>query len=454
MRVSLGFVFFQAEDGIRDLTVTGVQTCALPICRREARRPAPPPDDLLRDGRAGGAPALRRPSVHHLPAGLHAARRARQRGAGGVHGRLRQPGDLLLLHRRRGDGERGRCPRRLLGRPHRPRGFVLDPVGGVRVRRAARRDGERAGARRRLHRVRVRAQLRLQILPVHLADDPGHRPPDHHFLPARRPLEPDRDRETMGLRDETVEPVSAVLETVSLTKFFGMVRAAEDLSLSFQEGELVGIVGPNGSGKTTLLNVITGYVKPDRGRIRYQGKDITGLSPRAVADLGIARSFQMPQLYLSPTVLENLVLAFPIRARRAREFWAPLERVDPRDGAPRILGPFGLGGHASHDAGQLPEGARKLLDVALSFARRPRILLMDEPTSGVSARDKSKVMDTLVPVLKGTGVTTIFVEHDMEVVQRYAERVLAFDEGKVIAAGSPDAVLRDPTVRRALLGQP
>jgi len=207
--------------------------------------------------------------------------------------------------------------------------------------------------------------------------------------------------------------MSAVLETVSLTKFFGMVRAAEDLSVQFQEGELVGIVGPNGSGKTTLLNVITGYVKPDRGRIRYQGKDITGLSPRAVADLGIARSFQMPQLYLSLTVLENLVLALAIRAGRAREFWAPLKRVDRRDEAPRILEQFGLEEHASHDAGQLPEGARKLLDVALSFARRPRILLMDEPTSGVSARDKSKVMDTLVPVLKGTGVTTIFVEHDM-----------------------------------------
>jgi len=251
-----------------------------------------------------------------------------------------------------------------------------------------------------------------------------------------------------------VDPVGAVLETVGLTKFFGMVRAAEDLSLRFQEGELVGIVGPNGSGKTTLLNMITGYVKPDRGRIRFQGKDITGLLPRAVADLGIARSFQMPQLYLSLSVLENLVLALAIRAGRARGFWTPLVRVDRLDDARRILVQFGLEEHASHDAGQLPEGARKLLDVALSFARRPRILLMDEPTSGVSARDKSKVMDTLVPVLKGTGVTTIFVEHDMEVVERYAERVLAFDEGKVVASGSPDAVLADPAVRRALLGRP
>jgi branched-chain amino acid transport system ATP-binding protein len=251
-----------------------------------------------------------------------------------------------------------------------------------------------------------------------------------------------------------MEPVNPVLETVGLTKFFGMVRAADDLSLRFQEGELVGIVGPNGSGKTTLLNVITGYVKPDRGRIRYHGQDITGLPPRAVADLGIARSFQMPQLYLSLTALENLVLALAIRAGLAREFWAPLARLDRLDEARRILEQFGLEEHAAHDAARLPEGARKLLDVALSFARRPRILLMDEPTSGVSARDKSTVMDTLVPVLKGTGVTTIFVEHDMDVVQRYAERVLAFEEGRVIAAGAPDAVFADPAVRRALLGQP
>jgi branched-chain amino acid transport system ATP-binding protein len=246
--------------------------------------------------------------------------------------------------------------------------------------------------------------------------------------------------------------VIPVLETRDLTKLFGMVRATADLTVRFAEGEVVGIVGPNGSGKTTLLNVVTGYLKPDRGRVRYRGRDITGLPPRTVADLGIARSFQMPQLYLSLSVLENVLLALAIRERKASGFWRPLRTVPRAEEARVLLGQFGLDGHEGERAGLLPEGARKLLDVALSVARRPRVLLMDEPTSGVSVRDKFRVMDTLVPVLKAAGVTPIFVEHDMEVVQKYAERVLAFNEGAVLADGPPDAVLADPGVRRAILG--
>lgn len=247
--------------------------------------------------------------------------------------------------------------------------------------------------------------------------------------------------------------MSTVLETLHLTKLFGMVRAAEDLTIRFTDGELVGIVGPNGSGKTTLLNLVTGYLKPDRGSVRYRDRDITGLPPRAVADLGIARSFQMPQLYFSLTVLENVVLALAIRERKGTHFWGSLRTTERVDEADRILGQFGLDGHEPERAGLLPEGARKLLDVALSFARRPQVLLMDEPTSGVSVRDKFRVMDTLIPVLKQGGVTAIFVEHDMEVVQKYAERVLAFNEGVVLADGPPGAVLADPAVRRAILGR-
>lgn len=243
-----------------------------------------------------------------------------------------------------------------------------------------------------------------------------------------------------------------VLETVGLTRFFGGVPAADDLSVAFRAGELVGIVGPNGSGKTTLLNLVTGYLRPDRGQVRYGGRDITGLPPRAVADLGIARSFQMPQLYLSLTVLENLVLALAVRAGAGGTFWRRLVTAERTAEADRVLEQFGLEAYRSLHVHQLPEGARKLLDVALSFARRPRVLLMDEPTSGVSVTDKFRVMDTLVPVLKAGGVTGIFVEHDMDVVQRYAERVLAFSEGKVLADGPAPAVLGDPAVRRALLG--
>lgn len=244
-----------------------------------------------------------------------------------------------------------------------------------------------------------------------------------------------------------------VLETVNLTKFFGMVRAAEDVTITVEDGALVGIVGPNGSGKTTFLNLVTGYVKPDRGQVRYRGRDITALPPRAVAALGVARSFQMPQLYWNLTVLENVLLAFAIRHGRGANFWAPLYSRDQAEEALRLLEQFGLEGYAHHRANQLPEGGRKLLDVALSFARRPQVLLMDEPTSGVSVKDKFAIMDTLIPVLKEGKVTAIFVEHDMEVVQKYAERVLVFHEGKVIADAPPQTLFSDPSVRKALLGR-
>jgi branched-chain amino acid transport system ATP-binding protein len=247
--------------------------------------------------------------------------------------------------------------------------------------------------------------------------------------------------------------VSDVLEVLNLTKHFGAVRAVEDLTLRFREGQFVGIVGPNGSGKTTLLNVVTGYLAPDRGRVRYRGRDITGLPPRVVAELGIARSFQMPQLYLSLSVLENALFALAVRDRKSSDLWRPLDTPARADEAGRILAEFGLDAHARARTGSLPEGARKLLDVALSYARRPRVLLMDEPTSGVSVTDKFQVMDTLIPVLKQSGVTAIFVEHDMEVVETYAERVLAFNDGTVLADGAPDAVFADSAVRRALLGR-
>ncbi|MFN3974261.1 MAG: ABC transporter ATP-binding protein [Dehalococcoidia bacterium] len=244
-----------------------------------------------------------------------------------------------------------------------------------------------------------------------------------------------------------------ILETVNLTKSFGMVRAVEDVTITVEEGEVVGIVGPNGSGKTTFLNVVTGYLKPERGRVRYNGQDITGLSPRAVADLGVARSFQIPQLYLSLTVLENVLLALAIRQGKGATFWAPLHNKERVEEALRLLAQFGLEKYAHHWASQLSEGSRKLLDVALSFARQPHLLFMDEPTSGVSVKDKFAIMDTLVPVLMRSKVTTIFVEHDMDVVQRYAQRVLVFHEGKVISDGRPEAFLLDPSIRRTLLGR-
>lgn len=244
-----------------------------------------------------------------------------------------------------------------------------------------------------------------------------------------------------------------VLKTEELTKHFGAIRAVDGINVEVKEGELLGIVGANGSGKTTFLNLITGFVKPGRGRILFLGRDTTGLPPRVITKLGMARSFQIPQLYMEMSVLESMLLSLAAESGTGGSFWQPLFHKTRSAEGLETLERFGLKPYANRPVSELPEGGRKLLDIALSFALKPQLLLMDEPTSGVSIEDKFEVMDTLVKVIQESDVTTIFVEHDMEVVQRYGLRVLVFDEGRVIADGKPESVLADPEVRRTMLGE-
>lgn len=246
--------------------------------------------------------------------------------------------------------------------------------------------------------------------------------------------------------------MATILEIVNLYKNFGMVVAAHDISLSITEREVVGIVGANGSGKTTLLNLVTGYLLPTSGEIRFQGNNITGLSPREVIALGIARSFQIPQLYTRLTVLENMLIAVAIRSGKSWDFWTHLSKDTWIEEALGVLKQFGFEDDSRQVVANLPEGGRKLLDVALSFILRPNLLLMDEPTSGVSGNEKFAVMGALLSTLKDAGVTTVFVEHDIEIIERYAERALAFDNGRVIADGPVDVVLADANVRQTILG--
>ena len=244
-----------------------------------------------------------------------------------------------------------------------------------------------------------------------------------------------------------------MIEVDNVSKAFDMLRAVDDVSLSLGEGEIVGIIGTNGSGKTTLLNLITGYLEPTSGRILFQGADITGLGPRRVTALGVARSFQIPQLYTGLTVLDNVLIAIAAHSGRVTDFWTPMYGREQLNKANEVLAQFGLRDQAAGAVSNLPEGGRKVLDVALSVILEPKVLLMDEPTSGVSARDKFSVMDTLMPTLKERNVTTIFVEHDMEIIERYAERAVAFDGGKIIAEGPVAEVLATREVRRAVLGE-
>jgi branched-chain amino acid transport system ATP-binding protein len=246
---------------------------------------------------------------------------------------------------------------------------------------------------------------------------------------------------------------AAMIDIQNVSRTFDMLRAVDGVSLAVNEREIVGIIGTNGSGKTTLLNLITGYLAPTAGRIVFQGSDITGLTPRRITALGVARSFQVAQLFAGLTVLDNVLIAISAHSGGRAGAWMPMYRNDRIAKAGEVLAQFGLDEQAQTVVSNLPEGGRKVLDVAMSVVLEPKLLLMDEPTSGVSAKDKFAIMDKMMPALSERRVTTIFVEHDMEIVERYAERAIAFDGGKVLADGSVTKVLADPAVRRAVLGE-
>ena len=248
--------------------------------------------------------------------------------------------------------------------------------------------------------------------------------------------------------------MSVILEARGLIKNFGAVTAAADINVSIESDSVVGLIGSNGAGKTTFINMVTGYMKPDRGVIRFYGRDITPLAPRRVTQLCIARSFQIPQLFDSLAVRDNLLAAVGIVAAAAQR-WAhgavTRERADAA--TDEILERFGLAAYCDKPAGVLPEGVRKLLDIAMALVVKPRILLLDEPTSGVSADEKFGIMDIVMSAVKADRVTVLFVEHDMEIVGRYAERVLAFYDGRIIADGVPGVVLQDDEVRKYVIGE-
>ena len=252
----------------------------------------------------------------------------------------------------------------------------------------------------------------------------------------------------------------AILDARGLCKTFGAVTAANEVSAAVEKDSVVGLIGTNGAGKTTFINMITGYIKPDRGSIHYEGRDITQLAPRDITRLGICRSFQIPQIYLSMSVFENMMVGLGIVLRNARLAGYFSLREGPVPGyerpapevADHLLERFGLAEYRDRNAQVLPGGARKLLDIALTMVARPRILLLDEPTSGVSAEEKFGIMQMVLDAVRAEGATVLFVEHDMEIVSRFAQRVLAFYDGRIIADAPPQAALADPDVQRYVAG--
>jgi branched-chain amino acid transport system ATP-binding protein len=243
---------------------------------------------------------------------------------------------------------------------------------------------------------------------------------------------------------------AAVLEARGLNKTFGAVTAASDINVQIAQDSVVGLIGSNGAGKTTFINMVTGYLKPTSGSIFYEGREITGMSPRQITQLGICRSFQIAQLFGNLTVYENLQVGVGIAARSPRGHGGS-DRAEGEE-IEQLIERFNLAGYRTQNAALLPEGVRKLLDIAMAVAGRPKVLLLDEPTSGVSADEKFRLMDMVMTALKQQGVTVLFVEHDMDIVSRYTHRILAFYEGRIIADGEPQAVLAHPDVRRFVIG--
>jgi len=249
--------------------------------------------------------------------------------------------------------------------------------------------------------------------------------------------------------------MAAILETEGLTKTFGAVTAAADISVRVEGDTVVGLIGGNGAGKTTFINLVTGYLRPTSGVVRYGGRDITGMSPRRLTRLGICRSFQIPQVFDSLSTYENLLVGLGIVSLGKKAFvgGSALEGRSPEDVAREMLARFKLEPYRTAPASELPEGVRKLLDIAMALAVKPRLLLLDEPTSGVSAEEKFALMDLVLGAIRAERVAVLFVEHDMEIVRRYTERVLAFYDGRIIADGRPEAVLDDPGVRKYVVGE-
>jgi branched-chain amino acid transport system ATP-binding protein len=245
--------------------------------------------------------------------------------------------------------------------------------------------------------------------------------------------------------------MTPLLSAAGLEIRFGGVVAADGITLDVFAGDILAIIGPNGAGKTTFLNICTGYLKPQAGTVTFKGRDILGASPRAITRLGIARAFQIPQLFGEQTVLENMLLAAASQARRFAPF-TRLEDIPERRDVEHLLELVGCADVAGRIAFELPEGQRKLVDIALALALKPEVLLMDEPTSGVASAEKFAIMDTLVAALNERDVTSVFVEHDMDVVSRYASRVAVWSSGRIQSEGPPDAVLKDPEVVRTVIG--
>ena len=246
----------------------------------------------------------------------------------------------------------------------------------------------------------------------------------------------------------------SVLETRKLTKRFGNLTAVDDIDFAIERGEVVGIIGPNGAGKTTFVNLISGVLQASDGEIVFDGENLGDSPVYSRAQRGLVRSFQIPQVCNDLTLLENVRSSVLSRERRSNSLFSVLLWEDEsRAEAIDLLDRFGLADRRNVKAEVIPHGDKKILDVCMSVAMRPKLLILDEPTSGVATDNKHEIMRRLADYFETTDSAVLFIEHDMELIAEYAERVFAMDQGEKLIDGTPQEVLEDPQVKQRIRGE-
>jgi branched-chain amino acid transport system ATP-binding protein len=243
----------------------------------------------------------------------------------------------------------------------------------------------------------------------------------------------------------------ALLSVEGLTKSYGGIHAVRGVSFSLQAGEILALIGPNGAGKSTCFDMLNGQNRPDSGRISVAGAETTGKKPREVWRLGVGRTFQITATFPTMTVRENVQVALVSHDRRLSNLWSATPKLD-RAEADRLLDLVGMAAHADRPCGELAYGDLKRLELAIALANRPRLLLMDEPTAGMSARSRRDLMQFVRDIARREALAVLFTEHDMDIVFGFADRVIVLDRGSIIATGTPAEIRTNPAVQAAYLG--
>ncbi|MEW6425239.1 MAG: ABC transporter ATP-binding protein [Bacillota bacterium] len=243
-----------------------------------------------------------------------------------------------------------------------------------------------------------------------------------------------------------------MLEVENVTKSFEGFMAVAGASLKVEKGQVAAVIGPNGAGKTTLFNLITGHLRPDAGKIRFKGKEIAGLAPHKICRRGVARSFQLINVFGRLTVYENVQVAALAQMRKTWNMFTPAEKL-VRAETLAVLERVGLAGYAGLPCSSLSYGDQKALEIAIALSSKPELLLLDEPTAGMSPEETRATVRLIENLAGQEGLTVLFTEHDIDVVFHIAQKIVVMYQGKTIAEGLPEEVRKNPEVQKAYLGE-